>query len=187
VNGPGLVLFYLFALLTVGAAAVVALSRNILHSAFSLLAAFTGVAGLFVLLRADFLAAAQVLIYVGGILVLILFAIMMTRGIHHPAASNESLGLWRGILLAAVAFGILVRLITATAWFGGRGPVEPPPGQATVATLGGSLLGTYLFPFELASVVLLAALVAAAVLVRKEARREVDPTAERGPGKKGGA
>jgi len=71
--------FYLVAIITVGSAAMVAFSRNIIYSAFSLLGAFGGVAGIYVFLGADFVAAVQLLIYVGGILVLVLFAVMLTH------------------------------------------------------------------------------------------------------------
>ena len=73
--------FYLIAAMTIGSALVVAVSRNIIYSAFSLLGTFMGVAGIYVFLGADFVAAVQVLIYVGGILVLILFAVMLTHRI----------------------------------------------------------------------------------------------------------
>jgi len=162
--------------MTIASAAVVALGRNILHSVFFLLVAFTGVAGLFVLLNADFLAAVQVIVYVGGILVLILFAVMMTRTVSTPEVSNEAVGLWRGVLLGATALGLLLWIIVGTTWFGGRPAGTPPADLTTVDGLGGSLLGSYLFPFEVASVVLLAALVAAAILVRKEVRERRNAT-----------
>lgn len=162
-------LFYLFAAITIASAAVVALGRNILHSVFFLLVAFTGVAGLFVLLHADFLAAVQVIVYVGGILVLILFAVMMTRKVRTPEVSNEAVGLWRGLLLGATALALLLRLVLTSSWSGGPAAVAPVEIN-TVDSIGQSLLGAYLFPFEVASVVLLAALVAAAILVRKEVR-----------------
>jgi NADH-quinone oxidoreductase subunit J len=73
--------FYLVAIITVGSAAMVAFSRNIIYSAFSLLGAFGGVAGIYVFLGADFVAAVQLLIYVGGILVLVLFAVMLDNRI----------------------------------------------------------------------------------------------------------
>lgn len=163
-------LFYLFAAITIASAAVVALGRNILHSVFFLLVAFTGVAGLFVLLHADFLAAVQVIVYVGGILVLILFAVMMTRKVRTPEVSNEAVGLWRGLLLGATALALLLRLVLTSSWFGGRPASSAGAEVNTVNDIGQSLLGGYLFPFEVASVVLLAALVAAAILVRKEVR-----------------
>ncbi len=169
-SNPADLLFYLFAAITIASAAVVALGRNIVHSVFFLLVAFTGVAGLFVLLSADFLAAVQVIVYVGGILVLILFAVMMTRKVRTPEVSNEAVGLWRGLLLGATAMALLLRLILTSSWFGGSPAGTAPTDLTTVDRLGNSLLGSYLFPFEVASVVLLAALVAAAILVRKEVR-----------------
>jgi NAD(P)H-quinone oxidoreductase subunit 6 len=170
VSSPADLLFYLFAAITIASAAVVALGRNILHSVFFLLVAFTGVAGLFVLLHADFLAAVQVIVYVGGILVLILFAVMMTRKVRTPEVSNEAVGVWRGLLLGATALAVLVVLTLKTTWFGGRPAGTPGADLNTVDNLGQSLLSGYLFPFEVASVVLLAALVAAAILIRKEVR-----------------
>lgn len=169
-SSPADLLFYLFAAITIASAAVVALGRNILHSVFFLLVAFSGVAGLFVLLHADFLAAVQVIVYVGGILVLILFAVMMTRKVRTPEVSNEAVGLWRGLLLAATALALLLAIILRSTWFGGRPAGIPGAGVTTVDSIGQSLLGGYLFPFEVASVVLLAALVAAAILIRKEVR-----------------
>src|SRR5258708_40188886 len=74
--------FWLFALITVGSAAVVGLARSLIYSAFALLFTFFGVAGLYVLLGADFLAATQLLIYVGGILVLLLFGVMLTHKLY---------------------------------------------------------------------------------------------------------
>jgi NADH-quinone oxidoreductase subunit J len=170
VSSPADLLFYLFAAITIASAAVVALGRNILHSVFFLLVAFSGVAGLFVLLHADFLAAVQVIVYVGGILVLILFAVMMTRKVRTPEVSNEAVGVWRGLLLGATALALLLVLILKSSWLGGRAAETPAADLSTVDRLGQSLLGGYLFPFEVASVVLLAALVAAAILIRKEVR-----------------
>src|ERR1043166_3888521 len=95
--------FYLIALITVISAGMVAFSRNIIYSAFSLLGTFMGVAGIYVFLGADFVAAVQVLIYVGGILVLILFAVMLTHRIANIEVSNRSVGrLPAGIVVGGV-------------------------------------------------------------------------------------
>src|SRR5258708_14689439 len=85
--------FYLIAIITVGSAAMVAFSRNIIYSAFSLLGTFMGVAGIYVFLGADFVAAVPVLIYVGGILVLILFSVMLTHRITDFEVTNRAA--WR--------------------------------------------------------------------------------------------
>ena len=174
INATTLV-FYLLGGLAVACAVTVAFSRNILHSAFALMGTLAGVAGLYFMLGADFVAVVQLLVYVGGILVLILFAVMMTRKVRTPEISNEAVGLWRGLLLGATALALLLRLILVTSWFGGRAAGIPGSGVTTVDNLGQALLGSYLFPFEVASVVLLAALVAAAILVRKEVRGKNGP------------
>src|SRR5436309_4446362 len=92
--------FYGFALLTIASAAAVAFSSNIVYSAFSLMGTLFGVAALYVFLAADFVAAAQVLIYIGGILVLILFAVMLTHRIANVQVSNRSVG--RGPALVVI-------------------------------------------------------------------------------------
>src|SRR5215203_3805453 len=94
--------FYLIAIITVGSAVVVAFSRNIIYSAFSLLGTFAGVAGLYVFLGADFVAAVQVLIYVGGILVLILFAVMLTHRITDVEVTNRAAGRLPALIIIAV-------------------------------------------------------------------------------------
>ena len=86
------VIFYAFAVLTVGSAAAVAFSSNIVYSAFALMGTLFGVAAMYVFLAADFVAAAQLLIYIGGILVLILFAVMLTHRIATVDVSNRSVG-----------------------------------------------------------------------------------------------
>jgi len=99
VSGEALV-FWIFAGLTLGSAFVVVLSRTLIYSAFALLVTFFGVAGLYVLLGADFLAATQLLVYVGGILVLLLFGVMLTHRIYDlDLRSRPSGRAWRGCRL----------------------------------------------------------------------------------------
>src|SRR5262249_62151519 len=100
--GLGDAVFYLIAAVTVVSAAGVAFSRNIVYSAFAVMGAFMGVAGLYVLLAADFVAVIQVLIYVGGILVLTLFAVMLTHRIGDVRISNRSVGRLPAMLIVAV-------------------------------------------------------------------------------------
>jgi NADH-quinone oxidoreductase subunit J len=115
-RGIGDILFAGIALLTVVSAAWVAFSRNIVHSAFALLGTFFGVAGLYVFLSADFLAVVQALVYVGGILVLILFAVMLTGKIGDVKVSNRSAGVLPGLLLLVLLLGLLGALVLATPW-----------------------------------------------------------------------
>ncbi len=159
-------LFYFIAGLTVISAIGVALSNNVFYSAMALMGALLGAAGLYVFLAADFVAVVQVLVYVGGILVLTLIAIMLTHQIAEVQVSNRSVGrLPAFVLVVAVGIGMGIALFRAP-WH-----VEPL-GEATATTygIGDSFLNQYLLPFELASVVLLTALVGAIVLSRKELR-----------------
>jgi NADH-quinone oxidoreductase subunit J len=156
--------FYLIAIITVGSAAVVAFSPNIIYSAFSLLGTFAGVAGLYVFLGADFVAGVQVLIYVGGILVLILFAVMLTHRITDVEITNRAAGRIPGLLIVAVFLVLLVQSIRETPWV----RVKEVAHQPTTARIGDLFLENYLLPFELASLVLLAAMIGAVVLSRKE-------------------
>jgi NADH-quinone oxidoreductase subunit J len=173
------ILFYAFALAAVGAAAAVALSRNIVRSAFSLLASLLGVAGLYVLAGSDFLAGIQLLIYVGGILVLILFAVMLTHRIADVRLSNASAPGPLAVLVALLVLLVLGLAVGGTIW-----PVAPAaagadalsaaaaaaPSPPQVRAIGERLGMEDLFAFEIASVLLLAALIGAAHLARKEIR-----------------
>jgi len=159
-----LAVFYAFALLTVGSAAGVAFSSNIVYSAFALMGTFFGVAALYVFLAADFVAAAQVLIYIGGILVLILFAVMLTHRIETVEVSNRSVGRLPALLVVGGVALVMGRAVRHTAW-----PVaESLPDAPSTYAIGNGFLGPYVLPFELASFVLLAVLVGAIVLSRKE-------------------
>jgi NAD(P)H-quinone oxidoreductase subunit 6 len=157
--------FYALAGLTLASAAGVAFSRNILYASFSLLGTFLGVAGLYVFLSADFLAVTQLLIYIGGVLVLILFAVMLTSRIQDIAVTNQSVGL----LPAAVATALTTALlIFVTRWAPWKAPLKDPPLTPSADRLGDLFLNRYLLPFEIASVVLLATLIGAVVTARKE-------------------
>lgn len=159
--------FYLIALLTVGSAGMVALSRNIIYSAFSLLGTFMGAAGLYVFLGADFVAAVQVLIYVGGILVLILFAVMLTHRITDVEITNRAAGRIPALLLVALLLVLLIQTVKEVPWIKAKEVVY----VATTAKIGDSFLYEYLLPFELASLVLLGAMIGAVVLSRKEIKQ----------------
>jgi len=143
---------------------VVVLGKNIVRAAVALIFSFCGMAALYVLLDAEFLAAVQVLIYVGGITILLLFAIMLTSRIAAKAARvvNDQV-----VLSAMVAVGLAVGLIYAST-SGLAASMGPPRLPETAPFLGRALLSTYALPFEAVSVLLLAAMVGAIVLARKE-------------------
>jgi NADH-quinone oxidoreductase subunit J len=156
-------IFYLVAAFTVWAAAVVVLGKNIVRAAVALIFSFCGMAALYVLLDAEFLAAVQVLIYVGGITILLLFAIMLTSRI---SASGVRVRNDQVLLSAIAAIGLCVGLVYAAR---GIDPIAAPPRlPETAPFLGRALLTTYVLPFEAVSVLLLAALVGAIILARKE-------------------
>jgi NAD(P)H-quinone oxidoreductase subunit 6 len=156
--------FYLVAILTVGSALIVAFSRNIIYSAFSLLGTFAGVAGIYVFLGADFVAGVQLLIYVGGILVLILFAVMLTHRITDVEITNRAAGRIPALIITGLFIYLLIQTVRQTPWVKVKEIVHQP----TTAKIGDLFLENYLLPFELASLVLLAALIGAVVLSRKE-------------------
>ena len=158
------VVFYVVAAVTIVSAAMVAFSRNIIYSAFSLLGTFAGVAGLYIFLGADFVAAVQLLIYVGGILVLILFAVMLTHRITDVQITNRAAGRIPGLIVIGVFLVLLVQAIQETPWVKAKDMSYEP----TTGKIGDLFLESYLLPFELASLVLLAALIGAVVLARKE-------------------
>ena len=156
--------FYLVAIITVGSAVVVAFSRNIIYSAFSLLGTFAGVAGLYIFLGADFVAAVQLLIYVGGILILILFAVMLTHRISDVEITNRAAGRIPAVIITGVFLVLLLQILRDTPWV----KVKEVLYQPTTAKIGDLFLQTYLLPFELASLVLLAAMIGAVVISSKE-------------------
>lgn len=162
------VLWYVIAAGGVLSAAVTAFHRNIIYAGFALLGSFGAVAALFVYLSAGFLAIAQVAVYIGGILVLILFAVMLTQKISEVEKSNPSIGLPLASVLGVISLGVLVYIAVAMPW----NAANPGPLTSRFTEIGNALLEQYLLPFEVASVVLLAVLVGAVIIVRKEVRPE---------------
>ena len=155
--------FFLLAALTLIAGILVVTVRYVVHSALALVGAFFGVAGLYLLLEAEFLAVVQVLIYVGAISVLILFAIMLTRGLM----SSDETGVnaqWAAAALIAMFLFMGMFLISA------RGPWPIDTTAITtdlVPRLGQRLVTTYVLPFEVISLLLLGALIGALMIARE--------------------
>jgi NADH-quinone oxidoreductase subunit J len=157
------IIFYFFAAVVIGSAAVVVFSRNLIRSAFALLFTFIGVAALYVLLGADFLAATQMVIYVGGILVLLLFGVMLTHKLYDLNLRSETFQFLPALATVVVVFCALVAFMLRTRWHvGGNSPDLP-----TTATIGELLMKDYILPFEAASILLLVALIGAAMIVRR--------------------
>lgn len=162
------IVFYVFALLTILSACVVVFSRNVVYAAFALLFTFMGVAGLYVLLHADFLAVTQILVYVGGILTLILFGVMLTSKVVSVDMKTGTVHTIPALILAAIVGGTLAGIFYST-WKGVQAPEAAP--LTTTPGLGTQLMTSYLLPFEIASVVLVVALVGAAMTARRSRRK----------------
>jgi NADH-quinone oxidoreductase subunit J len=157
------VVFVILGLVALGSGLGVVTSRNLFRAALLLVLTFFAVAGLYVLLEAEFLAAVQVLIYVGAIAVLILFAIMLAgQSIQNPGRQlNEQWPL--AAISGALLLGVLVFILLQVQW-----PVsDATPPQNAIMQLGVDLMGRYLLPFEVASVLLLVAMVGAILIARE--------------------
>ena len=157
------IIFIFLALGTLGAAVMVVTSQNLMRSALWLILAFFGIAGIFVMLDAEFLAVTQILIYVGAIAMLIIFAIMLTRGMMDPKQPrfNQQWGVVGGF--AALLFVVLTVLVTRNTWPVAVAAVPPD----TIIQLGRDFVGPYVVPFEVASVLLVVAMIGAIIVARE--------------------
>ena len=156
---------------TVGSAILVAFHPNVLYASVFLLFAFCGVATMFLYAGADFLAGAQVIIYVGGVTILILFAIMLTQWLYQMKLSDfRNKLLFPGLLSALIGVFLYKALIQMVATLPKLAPeaIEKFSNTAKTAPIGQALLGTYLLPFEAITLLLLGALVGAVWLARPE-------------------
>ncbi|HPD33934.1 MAG TPA: NADH-quinone oxidoreductase subunit J [Bacteroidota bacterium] len=160
------IVFYCFALIIVVSAMGVVFSHKLMYAAFSLLFTFFGVAGIYVLLNADFLAVVQIMIYVGGILVLIIFGIMLTTKVTDVENISGNTGKWiyaGSALVAAILFVVLVYTFNTTNWT----VYSTPYRDTTIDLLGGALLTKYVLTFFMAAVLLLIAFIGAAFIAKK--------------------
>ena len=165
--------FILISALTLISAVVVVVDRNLFRAAVALMASFLGVAGLYILLEAGFLAAAQLLVYIGAISILMIFAIMMTRRLMQTTESPfNSQPLW-GVFAALIVAGLLGVVVFRT-WpvdqFGEPAAVGADVLRGSAVEIGKALVSPdwYVLPFEVVSVLLLAALVGAVVIAWPE-------------------
>ena len=159
-------LFWFFFLIAIGSAICVVTVRNLVHAAFWLMITLFCVAALYVFLKADFLAATQVVVYVGGILVLVLFGVMMTSGKLDMNLRMERGQLVLGGIVSAGIFAILLLVVNQTEWEISQTPFDS--GEGTTRLIGEAIMGDFLLPFETASIILLIALIGAVLITRKE-------------------
>ena len=157
-------LFYVFAVITLVSAFFVVTFKNIIYSAYSLMLTFLGVAGIYVLLGADFIAIVQVIVYVGGILILILFGVMLTNKIQNVPIKTEASFIIPASITIGAFGGILVSTFINTRWK--SMPAELA--NSTLTDVGYLLMNEYILIFELLGILLLVALVGAASIARKQ-------------------
>jgi NADH-quinone oxidoreductase subunit J len=161
--------FYILAGFTIFSAAAAMSLRNMVHCALCLALTFLGVAGLFLQMTAGFLAFAQILVYVGAVAILIVFAILLTRGTESPQEK------WSAGLLLNVPLALIVAAILLNAIFSARlaeaNPVEQPP---AVAELGRALMTTHVIPLEIIGLLLTVALLGAVVLALPEQKANAE-------------
>lgn len=158
------IIFYIFAAITILSALFVVTTRNIVHSAFFLLFTFFGVAGIYVLLGADFIAIAQIMVYVGGILILILFGVMLTNKITSVEIRTGTVQMIPATLGVVIFMAAVIAIMVMTNW-------KSEPGLlpfGTTKDLGHLLINEYVLIFELLGILLLVALIGAASIARRE-------------------
>ncbi len=164
--------FYIFAFIAVAAAAGIVFARRLFHAALFLLVSFLGVAGIYAVSFAEWVAVTQILVYAGGVVVIIIFGIMLTARIPGRPTAVSSSKWFAGTLLALAAMGFLITLFLRESF----GTATAPPveeGFTLVNRFGIVLMTDYLLPFEVAGLLLLITLVGAAVLA---ATRNNNPT-----------
>jgi NADH-quinone oxidoreductase subunit J len=174
------VMFYILAAVVIGSALFVAGSKNLVRSIFMFFITLFGLAGLYVLCMADFVAVTQIVIYVGGVLVLILFAFMLSSKDNLELLQRQenkfiTLGKVPALLLAALFFVVMINVFFKVdadhlPWIQAAQRVLPQTqvNDSTVENIGINLMTRYLLPFEAISILLMMALVGAAHLARKE-------------------
>ena len=171
------VLFYFFAAIAVASAIAVITLRNVVHSAVALAATLLSVAGIFLTLRAEFLAGVQVIVYVGGILVLFIFVIMLIS-VERSVVERQFNRQWVIALITAL---LLIAQLGFVAWRGKDALVVAEATQPTPSVLGvtgntqlvgETLYGQYLLPFEIASILLLVAIVGSVAMAKRKTQAE---------------
>jgi len=156
--------FWIMAVVVVAAALGVVFLRNVFRAALSLVLCFITVAGLYITLSADFLAAVQILVYVGAISVLIILAIMMTRDVQQGSPTNKMR--IPAFIVAAVLLGIMIYTVTSTSWnIAAESPLTP-----TTVPLATKLFSEsgFILPVEIAAMLILAAILGAIVIAREK-------------------
>jgi len=159
--------FFILSVLTIAGATAALTLRNLVHCVLALMLAFVGLAGLYLQLDAQFIGFAQILVYIGAVAILIVFAILLTRGAESPSQSIVSPSWPISSVVSVVVFGILawtIRSSVAT-----RHPIPPQP-EVSVRQIGDALMSRFALPLEVIGLLLTAALVGAVTIAMQEKR-----------------
>lgn len=160
-------IFYILAVLTIGGGLAAVLLKNLVHAALATTVAFAGLALLYLQLDAQFAGFAQILIYIGAVAILVVFAILLTRGSETPKGSAYSHSPLVGLVIAACVFAVL-------GWAVLHSTAQLPPGTTsatptvTVADIGNALMTRYVLPLEIVALLLTAALIGAVIVAMHE-------------------
>ncbi|MBI4436749.1 MAG: NADH-quinone oxidoreductase subunit J [Candidatus Omnitrophica bacterium] len=167
--------FYLLATLTLLGALGAVLLKNLVHCALSLILFFAGIAGFYILLQAEFIAAVQILIYVGAVATLVLFAIMLTQNvIGETTLKGLGQNRWWALGISLVVITVLVRAIQHQTL-----PSFLPEGRVTTNEIGHTLVTTYVLPFEVISILLTGAMIGAIVVAMETKKNKQQATGDR--------
>lgn len=171
------IIFYCFAVVVIGSAVFVVTTKNIIYAAFALFSTFFGVAALYVYAKADFIAVAQLIVYVGGILVLLIFGVMLTNKVSGQKIQTQERNKITGFI---ISFSLLLILFVTIqkanfntiSWINeiklkGEGL---QPSSSTINAIGIKTMTSYIIPFEITGVLLMMALLGAAYMARREGK-----------------
>ncbi len=169
--------FLILAIITLAGGVAAMTMRHLVHCALALVVSFAGLAALYLNLGAEFAGLAQLLVYVGAIAILIVFAILLTRGGEGEPKGVFSPGGIAGALLALAVFGVLAWAVERSSL--GHTPVAGTAPQATMRQIGFALMDRYVLPLEVIALMLTAAMIGAVILAMREKRAPSEP--ERSP------
>jgi NADH-quinone oxidoreductase subunit J len=158
------ILFGVISLVVLGFAVLTVTARSMFNAALSLVGALFGVAAIFLLMEAEFLAVVQVMVYVGAIATLIVFAIMLSRNMMKRDIRSANDQWIEGIVVATLLFVLLAAVLTRAAW----PTVSPEVPRDAIVGIGQQLVGDFVIPFEVASVLLLVAMIGAIIIARED-------------------
>jgi NADH-quinone oxidoreductase subunit J len=159
------IIFIAFSVAVLGFAILTVTARNMFHAALALVGTLFGVAVLYILLEAEFLAVVQVMVYIGAIATLIVFAIMLSRNMMRRDIHSVNDQWTEGLVAAVLLFALLALVISRTGWQSVVAAASAP--ADAIPRLGTALVGDYVIPFEVASVLLLVGMVGAIIIARE--------------------